>query len=74
VNLQVDEEFLASLNPSTTQISITSSTKVVVKVAVYAQNEERIGEALRNIKPLNTLSPLKTQMNIELFTHKVNIG
>lgn len=59
MNLQVDEEFSASLNPSTTQTSITSSTKVVVKVEAYAQNEEHIGEALRDIKPLNTLSPLK---------------
>jgi hypothetical protein len=52
VNLQVDEEFLAFLNTSITRISLTSFTKVTVKVEGDAQNEEHIGEALQNILPL----------------------
>jgi hypothetical protein len=57
VNLQVDKEFLASLNTLVTQTSITSSAEVVVKVEGDAQNEECISEALQYILPLNTLSP-----------------
>lgn len=57
MNLQVDKEFLASLNTLVTQTSITSSAEVVVKVEGDAQNEECISEALQYILPLNTLSP-----------------
>jgi hypothetical protein len=52
---------LASLNSSSAQTLITLSIKVDVKVKGDGQEEECIGEALHNMEPLDTLSPLKTQ-------------
>jgi hypothetical protein len=52
---------LASLNSSSVRTLITLSIKVDVRVKGDGQEEEHIGEALHNIKPLDTLSPLKTQ-------------
>jgi hypothetical protein len=61
MNLQVDEDFLASLNSSTARTSIASSVKVDVRIEGDGQEEECIGEALQNIKHVDTLSPLKIQ-------------
>jgi hypothetical protein len=61
LNLQVDEEFLASHKSYVTQTSITSFVEVDVKVKDDGQEKEWIGEALKNIKPMDTLSPLKPQ-------------
>ncbi len=52
MNLQVDDDLLAYLNSSNAQISITSSIDVALKA-----EGEHIGEALRDIEPLDTLSP-----------------
>jgi hypothetical protein len=61
VDLQLDEDFLASLNSSTAQTLITSFAKVDVKIEGDGQEEECIGEALQNIKHVDTLSPFKIQ-------------
>jgi len=58
VNLQVDDDLLAFLNSSNAQISITSSIDVVLKAKGDGQEKECIGEALRDIEPLDTLSPM----------------
>jgi hypothetical protein len=49
---------LASLNSSGVQTSITSSVDVILKAKGDGQEKERIGEALRDIEPLDTWSPL----------------
>ncbi len=59
LNLQVDKEFLASCKSYATQTSITSYVEVDVKVEDDGQEKEWIGEALKNIEPTDTLSPLK---------------
>jgi hypothetical protein len=46
VNLQVDEDLLASLNSSCAWTSITSSIDVVLKAKGDGQEKEHIGEAL----------------------------
>ncbi len=58
VNLQVDEDLLAFLNSLGAWTSITSSINVVLKAKGDGQEKERIGEALQDIKPLDTLSPM----------------
>jgi len=60
VNLQVVED-LASLNSSIAQTSITSFTKVDVRIEGDGQKEDCIGEVLQNIKRVDTLCPLKIQ-------------
>jgi hypothetical protein len=55
LNLQVDENFLAFHNSSTTWTSVVSS----VEVEDDGQEKEQIGEALWNIEPMDILSPLK---------------
>lgn len=59
LNLQVDEEFLASRNSFVIQTSITSFIEVDVKVEDDGKEKEWIDEALRNIEPMDTMSPLK---------------
>jgi len=59
LNLQVDEDFLAFRNFSTTWTSIVSSSEVDVKVENDGQEKEWIGETLWNIEPVDILSPLK---------------
>jgi hypothetical protein len=56
--MQVDEDLLASLNFSSVQTSIASSTDVAMKDEGDGHEKEHIGEALQDIEPLNTLSPL----------------
>ncbi len=56
--LQVDENLLAFLNSLGVQTSITSSIDVVMKVEGDGQEKEPIGEALWDIEPLDTLSPM----------------
>jgi hypothetical protein len=56
--LQVDEDLLASLNSLGAWTSITSSIDVVMKAKDDGQEKEGIGEALRDIEPLDTLSPM----------------
>jgi hypothetical protein len=58
VNLQVDENLLASLNFSGVRTSIASSANVVTRDKGDAQEKKCIGEALQDIEPFNTLSPL----------------
>ncbi|CAM6021690.1 unnamed protein product [Sphagnum balticum] len=58
VNLQVDENLLASLNSSRAQTSIASSVNVILRAEGDGQEKECIGEALQDIEPLDTLSPL----------------
>ncbi len=58
VNLQVDEDFLASLNSSSVQTSIASFVDVALRGEGDGQEKEYIGDALQDIKPLDTLSPL----------------
>jgi hypothetical protein len=57
VNLQVDENLLASLNSSSVWTSITSSIDATLRGEGDGQEKEHIGEALRNIEPFDTLSP-----------------
>jgi hypothetical protein len=59
LNLQVDEDFLAFYNSSTTWTLVVSFTKVNVKVEDDGQEKKWIGEALWNIEPMDILSPLK---------------
>jgi hypothetical protein len=59
LNLQVDEDFLAFCNFSTTWTLAVSSSEVDVKVENDGQEKERIGEALWNIEPMDILSPMK---------------
>jgi hypothetical protein len=61
LNLQVDDDFLASRNSPIARTSISSSTQINVRVEDDGQKKERIGEALQNIEPMDTLSPLKFQ-------------
>jgi hypothetical protein len=58
VNLQVDENFIASLNSSSVQTSIASFIDVALRGKSDGQEKELIGDTLRDIKPLDTLSPL----------------
>ncbi len=58
VNLQVDEDLLPFLNSLSVWTSITSSINVVVKAKGDGQEKEHIGEALQDIEPLDTLSPM----------------
>jgi len=58
VNLQVDENLLASLNFLSAQTSIASFGNVILRVEGDEQEKEHIGEALQNIKLLDTLNPL----------------
>ncbi len=59
LTLQINEDFLASRNFSSDQTSVASSVEVDVRVKDDGQEKEHIGEALQNIKPMDTLSPLK---------------
>jgi hypothetical protein len=58
VNLQLDENLLASLNSLGARTSIASSINVILRVEGDGQEKEHIGEALRDIQPLDTSSPL----------------
>jgi hypothetical protein len=58
VNLQVDEDLLASLNYSRARTPIASFVDIVLRGGGDWQEKERTGEALQNIKPLDTLSPM----------------
>jgi hypothetical protein len=58
VNLQVDEDLLVSLNSSGAPTSITSPIDVALKAKGDGQEKKRIGEALQDIEPLDTLSPM----------------
>jgi hypothetical protein len=58
VNLQVDEDLLASLNSLGVRTSIASFIDAVLRGEGDGQEKERISEALRNIEPLDTLSPM----------------
>jgi hypothetical protein len=58
VNLQVDEDLLPSLNFSGAHTSIASSVDVVLRGGGDWQEKEYIGEALQDIKPLDTLSAM----------------
>ncbi len=57
MNLQVDEDLLASLNSLGVWTSITSSINATLRCEGDGQEKEHIGEALRNIELFNTLSP-----------------
>jgi hypothetical protein len=50
---------LASHNFSSAQTLVASSVEVDVRVKDDGQEKEHIGEALQNIKPMDTLNPLK---------------
>ncbi len=58
MNLQVDEDLLASMYSLSVWTSITSSIDVVLKGKGDGQEKKHIGEALRDIEPLDTLSPM----------------
>jgi hypothetical protein len=55
---KVGEDLMAFLNSSGARTSITSSTDVVLKGDNDGQKKERIGKALQNIEPFDTLSAL----------------
>jgi hypothetical protein len=58
VNLQVDENLFASLNSLGDLTSIASFVDVILRAEGDGQDKVHIGEVLRNIKLLDTLSSL----------------
>lgn len=58
MNLQVDEDLLASMNSSGVWTSIASFVDVVPRGGGDWQEKKCIGEVVRDIKPLDTLNPM----------------